>query len=89
MTSSGFKFDNTYLHLPKVFYTKLLPAPVPKPEMVILNMPLATDLGLNISDISTDKQTALFAGNQMPEEVEPFAQAYACLLYTSPSPRDA
>ena len=77
MTSSGFKFDNTYFHLPKDFHTKLLPAPVPKPEMVILNMPLATDLGLNISDISTDKQTALFAGNQMPEGAEPFAQAYA------------
>ena len=50
MTSSGFKFDNTYLHLPKVFYTKLLPTPVPKPEMVILNEPLATDLCLDFSD---------------------------------------
>ena len=77
MTSFGFKFDNTYLQLPKVFYTKLLPAPVPKPEMVILNTPLATDLGLNFSDISTDEQAVLFAGNQMPEEAEPFAQAYA------------
>ena len=77
MNSTGFKFDNTYLHLPKVFYTKLLPAPVPKPKMVILNTPLATDLGLNLSDISTDEQAALFAGNQMPEGAEPFAQAYA------------
>ena len=52
MTGSGFNFDNTYLHLPNVFYTKLLPAPVPKPEMVLLNEPLATDLGLDFSDIS-------------------------------------
>ena len=77
MTSSGFKFDNTYLHLPKVFYTKLLPAPVPKPEMVIFNAPLATDMGLDFSDISTDIKAALFSGNIMPEGSEPLAQAYA------------
>jgi len=77
MTRFGFKFDNTYLQLPKVFYTKLLPVPVPKPEMVVLNMPLAADLGLDFSDISADEQAALFSGNQMPEGAEPFAQAYA------------
>ena len=77
MTSSGFKFDNTYLHLPEIFYTKLVPAPVPEPEMVILNTPLAIELGLDFSEISLDKQAVLFSGNQMPESAEPFAQAYA------------
>ena len=77
MTSSGFKFDNTYLHLPEIFYTKLVPAPVPEPEMVILNTPLAIELGLDFSEISLGKQAVLFAGNQMPESAEPFAQAYA------------
>ena len=77
MTSSGFKFDNTYLHLPEIFYTKLVPAPVPEPGMVILNTPLAIELGLDFSDISLDKQAVIFAGNQMPESAEPFAQAYA------------
>ena len=77
MTSSGFKFDNTYLHLPKVFYTKLLPAPVPTPEMVIFNAPLATDMGLDFSSIGADVQAALFSGNIMPEGSEPLAQAYA------------
>jgi uncharacterized protein YdiU (UPF0061 family) len=77
MTSSGFKFDNTYLHLPEIFYTNLVPAPVPEPEMVILNTPLAIELGLDFSEISLDKQAVLFAGNQMPESAEPFAQAYA------------
>ena len=77
MTGVGFKFDNTYLQLPEVFYTKILPAPVPKPELVILNTPLATELGLDFSDTSLDKQAELFSGNQMPETAEPFAQAYA------------
>ena len=76
MTGVGFKFDNTYLQLPEVFYTKILPAPVPKPELVILNTPLATELGLDFSDTSLDKQAELFskpnAGNSRA-----FAQAYA------------
>ena len=77
MTGAGFKFNNTYLQLPEIFYTKILPAPVPKPELVILNTPLATELGLDFSDTSLDKQAELFSGNQTPETAEPFAQAYA------------
>ena len=82
MTSSGFNFDNTYVHLPEVFYTKLLPAPVPKPEMVIFNAPLATDMGLDFSSIGADVQAALFSGNIMPEGSEPLAQAYAGHQYS-------
>ena len=77
MACSGFNFDNTYLHLPKVFYTKLLPEPVPKPEMVILNDPLANNIGLDFSDLNADEQAVLFSGNQMLKGSEPFAQAYA------------
>ena len=77
MTGPRFHFDNTYLQLPEIFYTKILPAPVPKPELVILNTPLANELGLDFSNTSLDKQAELFSGNQMPETAEPFAQAYA------------
>jgi len=77
MHDAGFNFENTYLQIPKVFYTKLLPEPVPKPKMVILNEPLAKDMGLDFSGLNTEEQARLFAGNDMPEESEPFAQAYA------------
>jgi serine/tyrosine/threonine adenylyltransferase len=77
MTSSGFHFDNTYVHLPKTFYSKLSPAPAPKPEMVILNLPLAIDMGLDFSEMSPSAQAALFAGNVLPDGAEPLAQAYA------------
>ena len=77
MTCSGFKFDNTYLQLPEMFYTKLLPSPVPKPEIVILNTQLAMELGLDFSNTSLDNQAELFSGNQIPKSAEPFAQAYA------------
>ena len=77
MTDSGFNFDNTYIHLPKAFYTELSPVPVRQPEMVIFNAPLATNIGLDFSGISTDVKAALFSGNIMPEGSEPLAQAYA------------
>jgi uncharacterized protein YdiU (UPF0061 family) len=77
MNNSGFNFENTYLHLPEIFYTKLVPMPVPDPEMVILNTSLATDLGLDFSEKISNKQDDLFSGNQMPESADPFAQAYA------------
>jgi len=77
MTGSGFNFDNTYIRLPKAFYTELSPVPVRQPEMVIFNAPLATNMGLDFSGISTDVKAALFSGNIMPEGSEPLAQAYA------------
>jgi uncharacterized protein YdiU (UPF0061 family) len=77
MTSPGFHFDNTYLHLPETFHSKLSPALVSKPEVAILNVPLATDMGLDFSGMSPDAQAALFAGNVLPVGAEPLAQAYA------------
>ncbi len=77
MTGPGFNFDNTYIHLPKVFYTKLSPMPVRKPEMVMFNASLATDMGLDFSELSADAQAALFSGNIVPEGAEPLSQAYA------------
>ena len=77
MTSPRFNFDNTYVHLPDTFYSKLSPVPVAKPEVTILNVPLATGMGLDFSDLSTDSQAALFGGNVVPDGAEPLAQAYA------------
>ena len=77
MTSYGFNFDNTYIHLPKAFYTQLSPVPVSQPEMAILNAPLATEMGLDFSGARADQQAALFGGNIMPDGSEPLAQAYA------------
>ncbi|SVB29969.1 uncharacterized protein METZ01_LOCUS182823, partial [marine metagenome] len=77
MTSPGFQFDNTYLDLPEALYSKLSPVPVTEPEMVILNLPLATEMGLDFSEVSPDEQAALFAGNVIPDGAEPLAQAYA------------
>jgi uncharacterized protein YdiU (UPF0061 family) len=74
---TGWNFDNSYARLPKSFYTKLTPTPMPSPKLIILNGPLATTLGLNVNALQSNDGTAVLAGNQIPEGALPLAQAYA------------
>ncbi|PFO08660.1 hypothetical protein COJ85_02835 [Bacillus sp. AFS076308] len=77
MTKTGWNFDNSYSHLPESFYTRQNPGPVNSPKLVILNEPVAEELGLEISALQSEDGIAAFAGNQIPEGAEPLAQAYA------------
>jgi uncharacterized protein YdiU (UPF0061 family) len=70
----GWHFDNTYIHLPEVFYARLDPTPVAAPALVILNEGLAGSLGLNEEALRENAET--LAGNKLPEGAEPIAQAY-------------
>ncbi len=72
----GWNFDNTYLGLPKDFYTKTNPNPVQEPELVILNKYLAESLGLDVKGLWKEGKE-IFAGNCIPVGAEPIAQAYA------------
>ena len=73
----GFRFECSYLSLPKCFYAQMNPMPIMSPEMVIFNDVLAKDLGLDFSELSTAKKTALFSGNARLERGAYFAQAYS------------
>jgi len=73
----GRNFDNSYARLPKSFFTPLNPTPVTSPQLVILNCPLAESLGLDIQELQAEKGIAILAGNRVPEEATPLAQAYA------------
>ena len=73
----GWRFDNTYDHLPKIMLSKLSPVPVKSPKLVVLNDEYSKELGLNFSIINNDSIASLFAGNFLPEGSEPIAQAYA------------
>ncbi|KRG15367.1 hypothetical protein ACA30_07020 [Virgibacillus soli] len=73
----GWNFDNSYVQLPKVFYTKQAPTPVEEPSLVFFNGPLAKVLGLETQELINEEGTAIFAGNQLPEGAIPLAQAYA------------
>lgn len=73
----GWNLDNSYAHLPKMFYTALSPTPVPSPRLIILNNPLAANLGLDVQALHNEKGISILAGNQIPEGSVPLAQAYA------------
>jgi uncharacterized protein YdiU (UPF0061 family) len=74
---TGWNFDNSYARLPKSVHTRLGPTPVRSPNLIILNDPLATSLGLNVQVLQSNDGVAVLAGNQIPEGTLPLAQAYA------------
>lgn len=75
--TNGWKFENSYARLPEAFFAETLPEPSPSPELVMLNYPLATSLGLNAEALEDEDGVSVFAGNRIPEGGKPIAQAYA------------
>ena len=73
--NTGWNFDNSYVRLPKIFFSSQKPTPVQSPELVILNGSLAKELGLNLKALQAGVE--VFAGNQLPQGAAPIAQAYA------------
>jgi uncharacterized protein YdiU (UPF0061 family) len=76
-TETGWNFDNSYARLPKSFFSSVNPNPVSSPRLVILNGSLANSLGLNAEALQSENGLAVLAGNEVPEEASPLAQAYA------------
>jgi uncharacterized protein YdiU (UPF0061 family) len=81
------QFNNSYVRLPEVFYSKTNPTPVTNPELIKFNTKLAEELGL--TGIAPDGLDALqtFAGNEITEGSEPIAMAYAGHQFGGFSPR--
>ena len=73
----GWKFDNSYARLSDTFYANLSLHPVSHPEIVLLNVPLAKELGLNSDVLQSEEGIQQLAGNVAPEGSFPLAQAYA------------
>ena len=74
---TGWNLDSSYARLPKLFFTILSPIAVRSPELIILNYPLATSLGLNVAALQSKDGVVELAGNRIPEGALPLAQAYA------------
>jgi len=72
-----FNFNNSYVKLPEIFYNRLDPIKVHKPQMVIHNKDLISELGLNFEDIDASTLAAFCSGNFIPENADPIAMAYA------------
>ncbi len=72
---TGWCFDHSYAQLPEIFHAAARPALVRKPQLVILNRPLAVFLGLNAEAL--EECADIFVGNVFPNGAAPLAQAYA------------
>ncbi|WP_274362203.1 protein adenylyltransferase SelO [Paenibacillus thermotolerans] len=77
ISKAGWNFDNSYARLPKIFYSEQQPNPVRAPKMAVLNEALAASLGLDVQELRSKDGINTFAGNHIPEEALPIAQAYA------------
>ena len=75
-SDAGWCFDNSFTHLPEVFFSSTKPEPVRHAGQILLNDTLAEDLGLNV-EILRSTGAQVFAGNEMPPGAMPLAQAYA------------
>ncbi|MGL5311703.1 MAG: protein adenylyltransferase SelO [Peptostreptococcaceae bacterium] len=73
----GWNLHNSYLDLPKMFYSRINLNPVDSPKLVIFNDELANDLGLNSKALKSKDGIEILAGNKTVEEEACIAQAYA------------
>lgn len=77
LSKTGWNLDNSYAGLPKTFFTRQNPSPVPSPSFIILNEALAEAMGLEVAALQSPEGLAVLAGNEVPEGALPLAQAYA------------
>ena len=66
---------------------KASPAPVPAPRLVVLNEPLARELGLDPDWLRTDDGVLFLLGLQLPESAMPVAQLYSGHQFGGYSPQ--
>ena len=69
-------FTHSYSALPPHFYRRVVPTSVTNPHVVVFNRKLAEELGLD-PDVVEGNAAAVFSGNQLPEDANPIAMAYA------------
>jgi uncharacterized protein YdiU (UPF0061 family) len=74
---TAFGFDHSYARELPGAYVAWKPAPAPAPRLLFLNEPLAAELGLDPRALQGDEAAAVFAGNALPADAQPIAQAYA------------
>ena len=73
----GWNLDNSYLKLPKVFFSKINLNPVSSPQLIILNDTLSKELGLDINYLKSEEGVKILSGNETIQNGAFIAQAYA------------
>ena len=67
-------FDHSYVRDLPGTYLRAVPDAAPAPRLLVLNRPLAADLGL---DLTEDQARDWFSGAALPPGADPIVQAYA------------
>ena len=75
--SAEFEFDNSFARDMDGFYIPWKGEVAPEPEMLLFNVELAAELGLDPSTLSGDLGARVFSGGEVPDGATPIAQAYA------------
>ena len=70
-------FNNSYVHLPEIFFSHQLPEPVAQPSLIRVNHDLAQTLGIAPAWLESTEGVATVAGNHIPSGAQPIATAYA------------
>ena len=73
----GWNLDNSYVELPKKFYSEIKANDISDPEIVIFNDALGQSLGLDCNDLKSSKGLQILVGNEVPPGGKLIAQAYA------------
>lgn len=71
------KFDNTFIHLPKNFYTASIPFAFKRPVLIALNLELANDLAFNFKEYKNDELALIFSGQKKLMGSEFISMVYA------------
>ncbi|MEO8966666.1 MAG: protein adenylyltransferase SelO [Solirubrobacteraceae bacterium] len=70
-------FDNSYVRELGGLYETWRAAPPPAPRLLVLNEPLARDLGVDPDVLRAPEGLGILAGSAVPDGASPVAQAYA------------
>lgn len=81
------RFDNTFVRELPGLYQPWQATAAPAPRLLVLNEPLAAELGADPDSLRTDEGVAVLVGNVVPQGAEPVAQAYAGHQFGGYSPR--
>jgi len=82
-----FEFDDSYAREVPKMSVPWKAAPARRPELLVLNEPLAEELGVDPAALREPEGVALLLGHGLPETVVPVAQAYAGHQFGGYSPR--
>ena len=77
MSVVSFQHDHSYARALEGFSVPWRPAVVPAPKSLFFNAALAHELGLDAAALAGEAGLTFFAGNALPDDAEPIAQAYA------------